>query len=42
MADIEHTRNNWICYDFKNRIIIPTHYTIRSDGADVDGPNLED
>jgi hypothetical protein len=28
--DIPHARNNWICYDFKNRRIIPTHYSIRS------------
>jgi hypothetical protein len=27
---IRHTRNNWICYDFKRRRIIPTSYTIRS------------
>jgi hypothetical protein len=24
------TRNNWICYDFKQRRIMPTHYAIRS------------
>jgi hypothetical protein len=28
--DIPHTRNNWICYDFKERRILPTHYTIRA------------
>jgi hypothetical protein len=28
--DIRHTRNNWICYDFKERRIEPTHYTIRT------------
>jgi hypothetical protein len=28
--NIPHTRNNWICYEFKKAIIIPTHYTIRS------------
>jgi hypothetical protein len=28
--NIEHTRNNWICYDFKRRRIMPTHYAIRS------------
>jgi hypothetical protein len=32
---IPHTRNNWICYDFKERRIVPTHYTIRTNG---DGP----
>jgi hypothetical protein len=31
--DIPHTRNNWICYDFKERRIAPTHYTIRTFGA---------
>jgi serine/threonine protein kinase len=24
--DIQHTRNNWICYDFRERKIVPTHY----------------
>jgi hypothetical protein len=33
--DIPHTRNNWICYNFKERRIVPTHYTIRTNG---DGP----
>jgi hypothetical protein len=28
--DIPHTRNNWLCYDFKERRIVPTHYTIRT------------
>jgi regulator of replication initiation timing len=27
---IPHTRNNWICYDFKEKRIVPTHYTIRT------------
>jgi hypothetical protein len=30
VEDIPHTRNNWICYDFKKRRIMPTHYTIRT------------
>jgi hypothetical protein len=30
--NIPHTRNNWICYDFKKRRIMPTHYTIRTHG----------
>jgi hypothetical protein len=30
--DIPHTRNNWICYDFKKRRIVPTHYIIRTHG----------
>jgi hypothetical protein len=33
--DIPHTRNNWICYDFKERRIVPTHYTIRTN---LNGP----
>jgi hypothetical protein len=32
--DIPHRRNNCVCYDFKERRIVPTHYTIRTyDGA---------
>jgi hypothetical protein len=27
---VEHSPNNWICYDFHGRRIAPTHYTIRS------------
>jgi hypothetical protein len=29
-SEVPHTRNNWICYDFKERRIVPTHYTIRT------------
>jgi hypothetical protein len=28
--DIRHTRNNWLCYDFKERKILPAHYAIRT------------
>jgi hypothetical protein len=28
--DIPHTRNNWVCYDFKERRIVPTHYAVRT------------
>jgi hypothetical protein len=31
---IPHTRNNWICYNFKERRIVPTHYTIRTSIGD--------
>jgi hypothetical protein len=34
--NIPHTRNNWLCYDFsvlKDRRILPTHYTIRTNGV---------
>jgi hypothetical protein len=27
-SEIPHTRNNWICYDFRRRRIVPTHYSI--------------
>jgi hypothetical protein len=27
---VPHTRNNWICYDFKEKRVVPTHYSIRS------------
>jgi hypothetical protein len=27
---IPHARNNWLCYDFQARRIVPTHYAIRS------------
>jgi hypothetical protein len=37
--DIPHTRNNWVCYDFKDRRIVPTHYSIRSP-ARPHGPGL--
>jgi hypothetical protein len=31
---ITHTRNNWLCYDFRGRRIIPSHYSIRTDSGD--------
>jgi hypothetical protein len=31
--DVPHTRNNWICYDFKEKRIVPTHYAIRTNFA---------
>jgi hypothetical protein len=35
--DIPHTRNHWLCYNFKQRRIVPTHYTIRTnDGGPGD------
>jgi hypothetical protein len=39
--DIPHTRNNWLCYNFKERRIVPTHYAIRSGGSDSGGPKLK-
>jgi hypothetical protein len=29
-SEIPHTRNNWVCYDFRRRRIVPTHYSITS------------
>jgi hypothetical protein len=28
--EIPHTRNNWVCYGFKERKIVATHYAIRT------------
>jgi hypothetical protein len=39
--DIPHTRNNWICYDFKERRIVPTHYTIRTHRNDLGWAHLK-
>jgi len=39
--DIPHARNNWICYDFGERRIVPTHYAIRTYGYGVNGEHLK-
>jgi hypothetical protein len=39
--DIPHTRNNWICYDFKERKIVPTHYAIRTYNCHPGGDHLK-
>jgi hypothetical protein len=40
--DIPDLPNKWICYDFKNRRVIPTQYTIRSMyNGYMNGPNLK-
>jgi hypothetical protein len=39
--DIPHTRNNWLCYDFKERRIVPTHYTIRTQNYGPGGSHLK-
>jgi hypothetical protein len=28
--DIPHTRNTWVCYNFNERRIVPTHYALRT------------
>jgi hypothetical protein len=40
--NISHSRNTWICYDFRDWKIIPTHYSIRSYcGGSVNSHNLK-
>jgi hypothetical protein len=39
--NIPHTRNNWVCYDFKRRRIGPTHYAIRTHNNGPGGANLK-
>jgi prefoldin subunit 5 len=39
--NILHTRNNWVCYDFKERRIVPTHYTIRTHEYHPDDAHLK-
>jgi hypothetical protein len=29
-VEIPHTRNHWLCYDFKMRRVAPTHYAVRT------------
>jgi hypothetical protein len=38
---IPDTKNNWICDEFKKRMIAPTHYTIRSDYGPKMGAHLK-
>jgi hypothetical protein len=39
--DIQHTKNNWICYNFKERRMVPTHYTIRTNNWRSGGWHLK-
>jgi hypothetical protein len=39
--DIPHTRNNWVCYDVKERRIVPAQYAIRTNSEDPGGSHLE-
>jgi hypothetical protein len=38
---IPHMKNNWVCYDFKNRRIVPTHYAIRMPAYDRSSSHLK-
>jgi hypothetical protein len=40
-GDIPHTRNNWVCYDFKERRIVPTHCAIRTYYGDLGDARLK-
>jgi hypothetical protein len=31
--DVTHRRNNWVCYDFKERRIVPTHCAIHANNC---------
>jgi hypothetical protein len=35
------TPNNWVCYDFKKRSIVPIYYTIRTNGDDPGASHLK-
>jgi hypothetical protein len=39
--NIRDTKNNWVCYDFKERRIVPTHYTTRTHEYGPGGSNLK-
>jgi hypothetical protein len=40
-VDIPHTRNNWICYNFKEGKVAPTHYTVRTNHCNPGQPHLK-
>jgi hypothetical protein len=39
--EIDHTGNNWLCYDFKDKRILPTHYAIRTNNQYAGGVHLK-
>jgi hypothetical protein len=41
LGSIPHTRNNRVCYNFKGRKIVPTHYTIRTHYGGPGNPHLK-
>jgi hypothetical protein len=40
-GDIMHTRNNRVCYDFKEKRLVPAHYTIHPYWGDSGGFHLK-
>jgi hypothetical protein len=39
--NIPHTRNNWVCHDFKERRIVPTACAVRTHGLGPGGHHLK-
>jgi hypothetical protein len=39
--DISHTRTSWICYDFKAKRIVPSHYAVRTNDNGSGGQHLK-
>jgi hypothetical protein len=39
--EINPTKNNWLCYDFREGRILPTHYAIRTNERYTGGPHLK-
>jgi hypothetical protein len=39
--EIPHQKNNWICYDFKEKRVVPSHYSIRSIDAEQGDAHLK-
>jgi hypothetical protein len=38
--DIPHSKNKWLCYDFRDRKVIPSHYAIRTNSNDIESEHL--
>jgi hypothetical protein len=41
LKDNPHMRNNWVCYDFRQRRIVPSHYRIRTGDGDAGDEHLK-
>jgi hypothetical protein len=39
--NIPQTRNNWLCYDFRENRIVPTHYAVRTNNTGASGAHLK-
>jgi len=38
--DIPHSKNKWLCYEFRDRKVIPSHYAIRTNSNDIESEHL--